>query len=97
NRGQSAYRSGDWKLVITWGPDDQPVKKELFDLSKDISEQNNLAEAQAEKTAAMWATLSKYLRDVNAEQVVDFGGIGKKKKTNAKAVPGRKARPKTKV
>jgi arylsulfatase A-like enzyme len=96
NRGQSAYRSGDWKLVITWGPDDQPVKKELFDLSKDISEQNNLAEAQAEKTAAMWATLNEYLKDVNAEKVADFGGIGKKKKPASKAVPGQKARPKTK-
>jgi arylsulfatase A-like enzyme len=90
NRGQSAYRSGDWKLVVTWGPDDQPVQRELFDLSRDVSEQNNLAETQPEKTAAMWATLSKYLKDVNAERVADFGGIGKKKKANTKAASGQK-------
>jgi arylsulfatase A-like enzyme len=97
NRGQSAYRSGDWKLVITWGMDDRPVKKELFDLSKDISEQSNLVEAQPEKTAAMWAALSKYLKDVNAEKVADFGGIGKKKKAKAKAASGQKVRPKKKA
>jgi hypothetical protein len=85
---------GDLKLVITWGPDDQPVKKELFDLSQDISEQNNLADSRPERTAAMWATLSKYLKDVNAETVADFGGIGKRKKVNAKAAPGQRARPK---
>ena len=96
NRGQSAYRSGDWKLVISWGPDDKPAKTELFDLSKDISEQTNLAEAQPAKAAAMWATLSQYLQDVNAEKVADFGGIGKKKKPNAKAAPGLKTRPQTK-
>jgi arylsulfatase A-like enzyme len=95
NRGQSAYRAGDWKLVITWGLDDQPVRKELFDLSKDLSEQNNLAEAQPEKTAAMWAVLSKHLQDVNAEKVADFGGIGKKK-PKPKAAPGPAARPKKK-
>jgi hypothetical protein len=69
------------------------VKKELFDLSKDIGEQNNLAEAQPEKAAVMWATLNKYLKDVNAEKVADFGGIGKKKKAKANAALGQKARP----
>ena len=56
----------------------------------------HLAEAQPARTAAMWATLSQYLNDVNAEKVADFGGIGKKRKPASKAVPGQKARPKTK-
>jgi arylsulfatase A-like enzyme len=90
-RGYSAYRSGDWKLVITWGADDRPARKELFDLSRDLGEQNNLAEAKPERTAEMWGVLSTYLRDVNAEKVADFAAAAKAKKAKAGAAP--KARP----
>lgn len=82
-RGYSAYRSGDWKLVITWGPDGNPSRKELFDLSKDIGEQNNLATSRPEKTAEMWGVLSKYLKDVNAETVADFAAVNAKKKAKS--------------
>ncbi|MCL5270980.1 MAG: sulfatase-like hydrolase/transferase [bacterium] len=84
--GYSVYRSGNWKLVITWGPDDQPSKKELFDLSKDIGEQNNLAATQPDKTAQMWGVLSKYLKEVNAEKVSDFVALGRKNKGKGKKV-----------
>jgi arylsulfatase A-like enzyme len=90
-RGYSAYRSGDWKLVITWGADDRPARKELFDLSRDLGEQNNLAEARPERTAEMWGVLSTYLRDVNAEKVADFAAAAKAKKAKAGGTP--KARP----
>lgn len=93
NPPMSVYRSGNWKLVITWGPDDKPIKKELFDLSKDIGEQNNLSESNPEKTAQMWGVLSKYLKDVNAETVADFAGKIKNKKDKAKKARAKASPP----
>lgn len=78
-RGYSAYRSGDWKLLIAWAPDGTPARMELFDLSRDIGEQNNLAAARPEKTEEMWGVLSRYLRDVKAETVSDFAAINARK------------------
>ncbi|MDZ4288775.1 MAG: sulfatase [Prosthecobacter sp.] len=74
----STYRSGDMKLVVSWKTGD----KELFDLSKDIGEANNLAAAMPEKTTAMFDTLSNYLKSVNAETLDDRPKArAKKKKT----------------
>lgn len=83
-RGYSAYRSGDWKLVITWAADGTPARQELFDLSRDLGEQNNLVTARADKTAEMWGVLQRYLREVNAETVADFAAVNAKKAKKAK-------------
>ena len=63
----SAYRVGDMKLVVngTTG------KKELFDLSKDIGEAKKLAAVMPDKTAEMFAQLSGYLKEVNAETLAE--------------------------
>jgi arylsulfatase A-like enzyme len=58
---QWAIRHGDWKLVVANGGSGQP---ELYDLSKDISESQNLAAAQPERVQEL-----KRLYDAwNAEQ-----------------------------
>ena len=63
----SAIRVGDYKLVITWSGPWQVAKRELFNLAKDIGEQQNLADQMPEKAAEMAASLISYLKSVNAE------------------------------
>lgn len=63
----SAYRVGDFKLVVNWKTDG----RELFDLAKDIGETNNLAPAMPEKTTELFAQLSTYLKSVNAETLAE--------------------------
>jgi len=61
--GRAGLRHGDWKLVrmVRWG---QPASKgrwELFDLSKDLSEETDLAKVNPEKLAdliALWETMN---------------------------------------
>ena len=65
--GKIALRHGDWKLV-RMGKRLIPgnAKWELYDLSKDISEAKNLAEANPGKLAeliAKWAKLNSEMRD----------------------------------
>ena len=62
-RPQSAIREGHFKLVKTW----EQNKLELFDLSKDISEANNLAEEMPEKTRELEEKLVSFLEEVGAE------------------------------
>lgn len=66
----SAFRAGDFKLVITWSGPWQVGKRELFNLAKDIGEKQNLAETMPEKADEMSATLIAYLKSVNAETAV---------------------------
>jgi arylsulfatase A-like enzyme len=66
----SAIRVGDFKLVITWSGPWQVEKRELFNLAKDIGEQQNLAETMPEKADEMSAALIAYLKSVNAEVAV---------------------------
>ena len=63
----SAFRAGDFKLVITWSGPWQVAKRELFDLAKDIGEQQNLAETMPAKADEMSAALIAYLKSINAE------------------------------
>lgn len=63
----SAIRSGDFKLVITWSGPWQVAKRELFNLSRDIGETDNLAEKMPGKADEMSAALIAYLKSVNAE------------------------------
>ena len=62
-RPQSAIREGNFKLVKTW----EQNKLELFDLSKDVSEANNLAEEMPEKTRELEEKLVSFLKEVDAE------------------------------
>ena len=63
----SALRVNDLKLVVDW----RTGKKELFDLSKDISEQHDLSDVLPDRTSHMFAQLSDYLRSVNAETLAE--------------------------
>lgn len=62
-RPQSAIREGNYKLVKTW----EQGRLELFDLSKDVSEANNLAEEMPEKTRELEEKLVSFLEEVGAE------------------------------
>jgi hypothetical protein len=55
-------RKGDWKLIYWY----KEEKSELYNISEDISETNNLAAINLEKTREMAEILGKYLREVNA-------------------------------
>lgn len=62
-KAQSAIREGNFKLVKTW----KGNKLELFDLSKDVSEEYNLAEKMPEKVKDMDKKIVSFLTKVNAE------------------------------
>jgi arylsulfatase A-like enzyme len=53
------FRHGQWKLLPPGVAKKGPNKPLLFDLSKDLSEANNLAESQPERVAAMTAKLDE--------------------------------------
>jgi arylsulfatase A-like enzyme len=90
----AAIREGDWKL-IHWYEDD---KRELFNLSDDIGEQNDLAAANADKVAALSAKLVTWQKDVGALMPIrnpkydpakpngrlPGGGVAKKRKNSDK-------------
>lgn len=58
----SAVRIGDFKLIEWYNAN----HVELYDLSKDLGEHNNLAEAMPEKTAEMLAALHDWRKEINA-------------------------------
>lgn len=62
-KAQSAIREGNFKLVKTWEQD----KLELFDLSNDVSEENNLADKMPEKVNELDEKLTSFLNRVKAE------------------------------
>jgi arylsulfatase A-like enzyme len=62
---QSALRWGDLKLVKTW----KSGKLELFDLSKDLSEANDLSAKMPEKTKELDQVLTAFLTEVKATTV----------------------------
>ncbi|MCD6051065.1 MAG: sulfatase [Verrucomicrobia bacterium] len=64
-RSAGAIREGDFKLVEFY--DTKEV--EMYDLSKDISEQHNLAPAQPEKAAELKRKLMAWRESVNAEMI----------------------------
>jgi arylsulfatase A len=67
----STLRVGDDKLVINW----QTGAVELFDLSRDISEANDLSKRMPEKKERMYRQLIDYLTAVNAERPLE-GALG---------------------
>ena len=62
-RAQSGLRRGKWKLVKTWAAD----QLELFDLSKDVGEAENLAAEEPRQARRLDAMLTDFLADVGAE------------------------------
>ena len=64
-RPGSAIRKDDWKLVHFYEQD----QVELFDLSKDLGEQNNLADSLPEMAATLKAALHESLVEMNAQMV----------------------------
>jgi arylsulfatase A-like enzyme len=62
-KAQSAIREGNFKLVKTW----KGNKHELFDLSIDVSEENNLAEKMPGKVKDLENKLVSFLTEVGAE------------------------------
>ncbi len=62
---QSALSWDNFKLVKTW----KTGKLELFDLSNDLSEANDLSEKMPEKTKELDQTLTAFLTQVKATTV----------------------------
>lgn len=60
----STIRTGDWKLIYYYR--DQHF--ELFNISEDIGELQNLAATQADRVRAMAIELSDYLREAEAQR-----------------------------
>ena len=72
--GRKAVRKGDWKLVYAnkpWGSG----AWELFDLSKDRAELNNLASSRPDKLKELLAAYEDYARD---NGVVDIPGLAER-------------------
>lgn len=65
-RPHSAIRLGDHKLVYF----EEGQKIELYDLTKDLSEQNDLSQQLPEKAQALKRNLVDYLQSVNARRAV---------------------------
>ena len=65
--GKAGLRHGDWKIVRMGKRNDFGKSKwQLFDLSKDISEENNLAAAEPEQLAklvAIWEKMNGEMRE----------------------------------
>jgi len=59
----SAIREGRWKLIY-WYEDE---RTELYDLSKDVEEKNNLAASEPAKVQALQEKLDAWLEGVNAK------------------------------
>jgi len=55
-------RKGNWKLIMRY--DDKP--SELFDLSQDLSEKNDLAVEQPEKVKELETAITIWIKDVGA-------------------------------
>jgi arylsulfatase A-like enzyme len=59
----SAIRIGDWKFIQFYEKD----RRELYNLTNDISERNNLAKRMPEKAAKMKAKLDAVLKEHGAK------------------------------
>jgi arylsulfatase A len=62
-KAQSAIREGNFKLVKTW----KGHQLELFDLSQDLSESNDLSKKMPTKTEELHTKLVAFLTEVDAE------------------------------
>ncbi|MEZ4969180.1 MAG: sulfatase [Flavobacteriaceae bacterium] len=59
----SAIREGNWKLIHFFEDD----HLELYDLDRDLGEQNNLVDTHPEKATNLYNTLKSWRKDINAQ------------------------------
>lgn len=59
----SIIRKGDWKLIHFW----EDNRNELYNLTNDIHEDNNLAGTEEQLTNEMYTQLTAWLKEVNAQ------------------------------
>ncbi|TVY08819.1 sulfatase-like hydrolase/transferase [Paenibacillus cremeus] len=71
NGDQHAVRSGQWKLLVGAKGMEGDASLGLFDLSSDLSEQNNVAEQFPEVVAELQRQLDEWIRDIHGEE----GGV----------------------
>ncbi|VGO18932.1 Choline-sulfatase [Pontiella sulfatireligans] len=62
----TAFREGSYKIIVYW----ETQRILLFDLSKDIGEQDDISSQHPELTQKMFKKAQKYLERVNAEKVI---------------------------
>lgn len=62
-RPVSIIRKGDWKLIHYW----EDNRNELYNLTKDIHEDNNLADEQQQITNELYNQLTDWLAEVDAQ------------------------------
>ncbi len=84
----SAIRLGDYKLVKTWDKN----RLELFDLSRDISEVNDLSDQMSDKTDELHTLLTGFLDEVDADKPRPDGRKGEGKKTPSKPASNESAK-----
>ncbi len=58
----SAMRSGDWKLIYNY----ESESCELYNLTEDIGEGNNLAEIEVKRCNKMYKRMKAWLKEVDA-------------------------------
>jgi arylsulfatase len=85
HEGNRALRVGDWKIVAAGAESDW----ELYDLTKDRSESNNLAARQPERVKAMAEIWSK--------QTDEFSALARKDAPPAAAGKGKRSGGEAKV
>ena len=62
-KAQTSLRLGDFKLIKTW----EGNRLELFDMSKSLSEKNNIAKKLSSKTDELHQMMIQFLSEVGAE------------------------------
>ena len=71
NRGFSAIRQGDYKLMLLWNKTGEIHGHELYKLSSDPREaEHELSKSQPKKTASLKQSLLAYLESVDAEKTL---------------------------
>jgi arylsulfatase A-like enzyme len=84
----SSMRKGDWKLYLNTGPGvNRAPDVELFDLSTDLSERNNLAASKPEKRDELLADLHAWLKQHDAAMPYKNPGISQNKHAKQGKVP----------
>lgn len=68
SNGQSAIREGSFKLIISWMEKENIM--ELFNLSKDISEANDLSKEMPEKAKELYDKLVGFIKGVDARKYI---------------------------
>ncbi|TMM29074.1 sulfatase [Polaribacter aestuariivivens] len=76
----AVVRSGDYKLIQFIGTD----KVELYNLKKDIGEENDLSTKEPQKTAQLLATLKSWKKEMLVPERLDVGKKAKGKKNKKK-------------